>query len=203
MVRGMMSHLVWNKNSVEIDVATGLLSEARYVPSPNYNERPVGANVDLVVIHNISLPPGEFGGPYIDALFTNHLDASLDPYFIEIAALKVSSHCLIRRDGEIVQYVPFDKRAWHAGESNFRGRENCNDFSVGIELEGTDEIPYTSIQYAVLANLILVLKQTYPDITDSRIVGHNTIAPTRKTDPGSVFDWGLLAKLSTKTENIG
>lgn len=203
MVRDMMSHLVWNKNSVEIDVATGLLSEARYVPSPNYNERPVGVNLDLVVIHNISLPPGEFGGPYIDALFTNNLDPMLHPYFAGIADLKVSSHCLIRRDGEIVQYVPFNKRAWHAGDSNFSGRENCNDFSIGIELEGTDEIPYTPIQYVVLAKVILLLKKTFPDITDNRIVGHSTIAPTRKTDPGSVFDWGLLATLSMKIENIG
>lgn len=198
-----MPHLDWNKNNVEIDVATGRLSDARYVPSPNYNERPLDAVIDLLVIHNISLPPGEFGGSYIDALFTNALDPSIHPYFAEIAHFEVSSHCLIRRDGEIVQYVPFNKRAWHAGDSYFDGQEDCNDFSIGIELEGADEIPYEPIQYIVLANLVSVLKKAYPKITDNRIVGHSTIAPLRKTDPGSAFDWGLLAKLSTNSDYIG
>jgi AmpD protein len=199
----MMSHLAWNKNNMEIDVTTGMLSDVRYVPSPNSNERPIDTVIDLLVVHNISLPPGEFGGPHIDALFTNALDPSLHPYFAEIAGLEVSSHCLIRRDGEIVQYVPFNKRAWHAGDSYFEGRENCNDFSIGIELEGTDEIPYTPIQYTVLADLVALLKKTYPEITENRIVGHSTIAPMRKTDPGSVFDWNLLAALSMKTEHSG
>lgn len=201
----MMSHLAWNKNSMEIDVETGVLRNVRYVPSPNHNDRPEGAVIDLLVIHNMSLPPGEFGGPYIDALFTNTLDPMVHPYFAEIYDVQVSSHCLIRRDGEIIQYVPFNKRAWHAGDSSFSGRENCNDFSIGIELEGTDEIPYTPIQYTVLANLVSLLKKTYPEITDDRIVGHSTIAPMRKTDPGSAFDWGLLAKLSMSMnrENVG
>lgn len=199
----MMSYLAWNKNNMEIDVGTGMLCDVRYVPSPNYNERPAGILIDLLVIHNISLPPGEFGGAHIDALFTNVLDPSHHPYFTEISSLEVSSHCLIRRDGEIVQYVPFNKRAWHAGDSCFDGREDCNDFSIGIELEGTDEIPYTPIQYAVLADLVALLKKAYPEITGNRIVGHSTIAPTRKTDPGSVFDWDLLAALSIKTEYSG
>jgi len=188
---------------MKIDVATGMLSDVRYVPSPNYNERPTNTVIDLLVIHNISLPPGEFGGSHIDAFFTNVLDPSRHPYFAEIAGVAVSSHCLIRRDGEIVQYVPFNKRAWHAGDSCFDGRKDCNDFSIGIELEGTDEIPYTPIQYTILADLVALLKKTYPEITDNRIVGHSTIAPTRKTDPGSVFDWGLLAALSIKTEYGG
>ncbi|HXH55433.1 MAG TPA: 1,6-anhydro-N-acetylmuramyl-L-alanine amidase AmpD [Gammaproteobacteria bacterium] len=188
---------------MEIDVATGMLYDVRYVPSPNYNERPTGTVIDLLVIHNMSLPPGEFGGPHIDALFTNVLDSSLHPYFAEISGLEVSSHCLIRRDGKIVQYVPFNKRAWHAGDSCFEERENCNDFSIGIELEGTDEIPYTPIQYDILADLVVLLKKTYPGITDNRVVGHSTIAPVRKTDPGSVFDWDLLAKLSMKKECSG
>lgn len=188
---------------MEIDVETGVLRHVRYVPSPNYNDRPVDVVIDLLVIHNMSLPPSEFGGPYIDALFTNTLDPMAHPYFAEISDVQVSSHCLIRRDGEIVQYVPFTKRAWHAGDSSFGGRENCNDFSIGIELEGTDETPYTPIQYTVLAELVSVLKKTYREITDDRIVGHSTIAPLRKTDPGSAFDWGLLAKLSMNRENVG
>jgi AmpD protein len=206
LFRGMMLSLdkkILESGSMKIDLEAGLLCDARYVPSPNYNERPVDAVIDLLVIHNISLPPGEFGGPYIDAMFTNTLDSSLHPYFAEIAALKVSSHCLIRRDGEIIQYVPFNKRAWHAGDSRFLGREDCNNFSIGIELEGTDEIPYTPIQYSVLANLVLLLKKTYRGITDTRVVGHSAVAPERKTDPGSIFDWGLLAKLSMNRENVG
>jgi len=180
-----------------IETTTGLLSNARQVPSVNCNDRPMGAAIDLLVIHNISLPPGEFGQSHIDDFFTNTLDATLHPYFVEIAPLKVSSHCLIRRGGEIVQYVPFYKRAWHAGESMFQDRTDCNDFSIGIELEGTDHIPYTAEQYQVLAKLIVILKNTYPLITDDRIVGHYTIAPTRKTDPGPAFDWPLLATLLT------
>jgi len=180
---------------MQIDPATGLLLNVRHVPSPNCNDRPLGTTIDLLVIHNISLPPGEFGHPYVDAFFTNTLDETLHPYFAEIASLTVSSHCLIRRDGEIVQYVSFNKRAWHAGVSYFAGRENCNDFSIGIELEGTDHIPYTKEQYQVLAELMTTLKNVYPKITHDRIVGHETIAPTRKTDPGPAFDWPLLATL--------
>ena len=180
-----------------IEATTGLLSNARHVPSPNCNDRPLGVVVDLLVVHNISLPPGEFGHPYIDDFFTNKLDPSLHPYFTEIALLTVSSHCLIRRSGEIVQYVPFHKRAWHAGVSRFQDREDCNDFSIGIELEGTDHIPYTNEQYQVLAQVIEVLQNSYPLITQDRIVGHQTIAPTRKTDPGPAFDWSRLSALLT------
>lgn len=182
---------------MQIDIKSDLLLNARHVPSPNWNERPMDCQIDLLVLHNISLPPGEFGGPYIDAFFQNELDPHLHlhPYFNEIIALKVSSHCLIRRDGEVIQYVPFSKRAWHAGKSYFAGRENCNDFSIGIELEGADHIPYTEVQYLILAKLISSLQKNYPGITRERIVGHSTIAPERKTDPGPLFDWALLARL--------
>jgi AmpD protein len=181
----------------EIKIEGDRLLSARQVASPNWNERPAEIPIDLLVLHNISLPPGEFGGPYIDALFTNTLDSHLHhhSYFGEIVSFKVSSHCLIRRDGEIIQYVPFSKRAWHAGISCFAGREECNDFSIGIELEGADHIAYTKIQYLVLAKVINALQKIYPGITKERIVGHSTIAPERKTDPGPLFDWNLLARL--------
>ncbi len=184
---------------MQINIQKGLLLEARQHPSPNYNDRPLGVLIDLLVIHNISLPPGEFGGSFIDAFFTNSLDPTLHPYFPAIVSLRVSSHCLIRRDGNIVQYVPFDKRAWHAGASHFRAQDDCNDFAIGIELEGTDEIPYTEIQYQTLANLIKTLQIHYPEITQDRIVGHSTIAPDRKTDPGESFNWELLAYLLNRT----
>lgn len=180
---------------MEIDVENGVLLNVRQVSSPNYNERPSNTDIDLLVIHNISLPPGEFGGPYIDAFFTNTLDPSDHPYFVEIASVEVSSHCFISRDGSITQYVPFTKRAWHAGISQFSGREDCNDFSIGIELEGTDTLPYDKLQYFALARLVALLQQTYPKITWDRIVGHSTIAPGRKTDPGPAFDWKLFLKL--------
>lgn len=150
--------------------------------------------VSLVVVHGISLPPGEFGGAWIDALFTNTLDPDAHPYFREIAGLTVSAHILIRRDGELVQYVPFDRRAWHAGQSCFQGRDNCNDFSIGIELEGTDEIPYTDRQYEALAAVVALLEQRYPEAA-GHLAGHSDIAPGRKTDPGPSFDWALLYRL--------
>ena len=180
---------------MNIDRRTGLLEGARQMPSPNCDERPAGIVIDLLVVHGISLPPGEFGGPWIDALFTNTLDPGIHPFFREIRGLEVSAHVLVRRDGEIVQYVPFHRRAWHAGRSVFAGRERCNDFSIGIELEGTDLIPYTEIQYHRLARLIGALQNLYPAITDRRIVGHSDIAPGRKTDPGPAFDWKLLRSL--------
>jgi N-acetyl-anhydromuramoyl-L-alanine amidase len=167
--------------------------EARHCPSPNFSQRPLGAQVDLLVIHNISLPPGEFGGPYIDDLFCNRLDPRTHPYFAEIADLEVSSHFLIRRDGELVQYVPCDQRAWHAGRSCWRGRENCNDFSIGIELEGTDNEPYTSSQYARLNMLLGLLREHY-GIPPEAIAGHDQIAPGRKTDPGPAFDWSRVTR---------
>lgn len=183
---------------MHIDIDSGLLDAARQVPSQNCDERPDGALIDLVVIHGISLPPGEYGGPWIEHLFTNCLELKGHPYFEEIHELKVSSHLLIRRDGEIVQFVPFHKRAWHAGVSSYKGRECCNDFSIGIELEGSDEEPYSEKQYAVLAEVIHTLRQAYPAIDEQHITGHCDIAPGRKTDPGPSFDW---IKLMASLEN--
>lgn len=163
-------------------------TNARFVASDNYNHRP-NSEISLVVIHNISLPPNEFGGSYIEQFFTNTLNTDLHPFFSKIKELKVSAHLLIKRDGSIVQFVPFDKRAWHAGESSFKGRQNCNDFSIGIELEGTDNLAYEKKQYEALNKAIKAIKLHYP-ITD--VVGHSDIAPGRKTDPGSSFDWDQL-----------
>jgi len=167
----------------------GRLEGARWVASENCDARPEGTAVELIVIHNISLPPGEFGGPGIIELFTNQLDPNAHPYYRGIAEQKVSAHFLIRRDGEIIQFVPCEKRAWHAGESSWRGRGRCNDFSVGIELEGADDLPFEEIQYEKLNGLMRALKTKYP-IAD--IVGHSDIAPSRKTDPGPHFDWMRL-----------
>lgn len=171
------------------EIRDGWLDAARAVVSPNANERPPACPVDLLVIHGISLPPGEFGGPWIEALFTNRLDASGNPAFADIADLCVSAHLLIRRDGELIQFVSFDRRAWHAGESVFRGRAGCNDFGIGIELEGGDYIAYTDAQYTQLARAARRLMRQYPAMTADRIVGHSDIAPGRKTDPGPAFDW--------------
>ncbi|MBI4190273.1 MAG: 1,6-anhydro-N-acetylmuramyl-L-alanine amidase AmpD [Betaproteobacteria bacterium] len=172
----------------------GLLQDVRYTPSPNCDERPEGSSIGLLVIHNISLPPGEFGGPGIIDLFTNRLDAAAHrhPYYREIAGLNVSAHFLIRRDGAIIQFVPCGQRAWHAGESNWRGHGRCNDFSIGVELEGTDDQPFEDAQYERLAELTRALKAKYP-IAD--IVGHSDIAPGRKTDPGPCFDWARYREL--------
>jgi AmpD protein len=170
----------------------GLVSGARQLPSPNCDARPAGAGVELLVVHGISLPPGEFGGPWIDALFTNCLPPQAHPFFADLAGLRVSAHLLVRRDGELVQYVPVDRRAWHAGRSAWQGRTDCNDFSVGIELEGTDAQPYEPVQYAVLARVIADLCRRYPALSEERIVGHSDIAPGRKSDPGIAFDWPLL-----------
>jgi AmpD protein len=166
-----------------------LLRPATQCPSPNQDDRPDDAAPDLIIIHGISLPPGEFGGPHIEALFSNSLDPDEHPYFREIDGLKVSSHLLIRRDGEVVQFVPFVRRAWHAGDSVFRGKSCCNDFSIGIELEGTDESPYTDAQYEQIAPAICAIMVAYPDITPRRIAGHCDISPGRKSDPGPAFDW--------------
>lgn len=167
----------------------GWLRGARACPSPNANARPDGVPVSLLVVHNISLPPGVFGGPYIDDLFCNRLDHDAHPYFDTLRGLQVSAHFLVRRDGEVVQYVPVGARAWHAGASSFGGRENCNDFSVGVELEGTDDVPYTDIQYRRLADIAAALVREFPAITAERIAGHADVAPGRKTDPGAAFDW--------------
>ena len=181
--------------SLQIDAATGLLIGVRQVLSPHCDERPRGAAIDLIVIHGISLPPGEFGGPWIDRLFTGCLPADAHPYFRGIVASRVSAHALILRTGEIVQYVPFERRAWHAGPSQYRGRSSCNDFSIGIELEGTDDRPYADPQYTRLAALIEALLARYPTLSRDRIAGHSEIAPGRKTDPGPAFDWARLRGL--------
>ena len=171
----------------------GIVRAAAQIPSPNCDERPHGAAITLLVVHNISLPPGEFGGSGIVELFTNRLDAASHPCYGAIAGLKVSSHFLIRRDGALVQFVPCAKRAWHAGESSWRGRERCNDFSVGVELEGTDALPYEAPQYATLARLTRALLRRYP-IAD--FAGHSDIAPGRKTDPGPAFEWARYRRLA-------
>ncbi len=175
-----------------MDTTSGWLREARRVDSPNCDDRPPGMRPELIVVHGISLPPGEFGGPWIDALFTNTLPAEGHPYFAQVSALKVSAHALVRRDGELVQYVPFHRRAWHAGQSRWFGRERCNDFSIGIELEGTDATAYEPAQYGSLARLVVALCRAYRTLAPDRIVGHSDVAPGRKTDPGIAFDWPLL-----------
>lgn len=177
---------------MRVDLERGVLEGVRQCPSPNFDARPADALIDLVVVHGISLPPGEFGGSWVDALFTNTLDPGAHVYFQEICPLKVSAHLLIARTGEVTQYVPFHQRAWHAGQSCFAGRTACNDFSIGIELEGTDDTPYTEAQYRALARVIRALMQAYPAIGPERIVGHSDIAPGRKTDPGPAFEWARL-----------
>ncbi len=174
---------------LRIDAATGLLAGARQVLSPHFDERPAGTAPELLVVHGISLPPGEFGGPWIDRLFTGTLPWDAHPYFKEIEGLRASAHALIRRDGQIVQYVPFGQRAWHAGKSEYRGRPACNDFSIGVELEGADDTPYTDAQYRELAALAAALLKAYPSLSGQAIAGHSDIAPGRKTDPGPAFDW--------------
>ncbi len=186
----------------QINPDLGLVSPARYVTSPNFDKRPPEGEISLLVVHNISLPYGQFGTPYIEALFTNRLPEVLIPSathypheeksrldLMEIVDLHVSSHLVIDREGKVTQYVPFTERAWHAGVSQFQGRGNCNDYSIGIELEGTDNVPYTDAQYKALAAITQLIMQYYPLITRERIVGHSDIAPDRKTDPGASFDW--------------
>ncbi len=181
--------------ALEVDVASGLLRGARFVESPNFDARPQGCEAELLIVHGISLPPASFGGPWIDRLFTNDLPIDAHPYFASVAELRVSSHVLIRRDGDITQYVRFTDRAWHAGKSTFEGREACNDFSVGIELEGADAIPYEDVQYRVLATTIAALCAAYPTLSPERLVGHSDVAPGRKTDPGPAFNWPRARRL--------
>jgi len=171
------------------------LTDARRVLSPNCDDRPEGCEISLIVVHGISLPPGEYGGAWIDDFFTNRLDADAHPYFAEIQGLRVSSHVLIRRDGKLVQYVPFTGRAWHAGESCYQARDACNDFAIGIELEGQDDERYEEIQYRRLAELIQLLRGHFPTIGETDVVGHSDVAPGRKTDPGPAFDWRQLRRL--------
>ena len=182
-------------NPLQIEPSTGLLAGVRQVLSPHFDTRPKGVAAELIVVHGISLPPGEFGGPWIDRLFAGDLPSDVHPSFSEIATLRVSAHALIRRDGTITQYVPFGMRAWHAGQSQYQGRSGCNDFSIGIELEGTDETPYTDAQYETLAAVVRALLSTYPTLSADRIAGHSDIAPGRKTDPGPTFDWQRWRKM--------
>jgi AmpD protein len=180
-----------------LDRVTGLLAGVRQVLSPFWDERPPGVLPELLIVHGISLPPGAFGGPWIDRLFSGNLDPGAHPYFRELAGLRVSAHALVRRDGAVTQYVPFGARAWHAGASSYAGRSACNDFSIGIELEGTDDSAYAAVQYPVLAGLIRAACAAYPSLSRERLVGHSDVAPGRKRDPGAGFDWprlrGLLA----------
>ena len=174
---------------MSMNIKSGWISEARKVISPNFDARPEGTKIDLLVVHGISLPPGEFGGHWIEDFFVNRLDVNAHPYFLEIRNLKLSPHLLVRRDGGLVQFVSMDNRAWHAGESTYCGRAGCNDYSIGIELEGTDEIEYTPEQYTQLAKVSAMLMKYYPLVTPKRIVGHCDIAPGRKTDPGPSFSF--------------
>jgi len=179
---------------MQINKTTGLLDKCKQCLSPNHDSRPKNTAIDLIVVHSISLPPGEYGGEAIEQFFQNKLDKKAHPYFAEIHQMQVSSHVLIKRSGEIVQFVPFHKRAWHAGQSNYQGRERCNDFSIGIELEGTDSDIFEDSQYQQLAQLITTLKSNYPNITDN-ITGHSDISPGRKKDPGTGFDWDKLKNI--------
>jgi AmpD protein len=180
---------------VIIDAASGWIEGVRRVVSPNCDDRPPGTELSLIVVHGISLPPGQFGTGWIDRFFCNDLPAAADPFFATVSHLAVSAHVLIARDGTLTQYVPFSLRAWHAGRSNYCGREGCNDFSVGIELEGTDELPYAAPQYLALAVLVATLRRTYASLRGAAVVGHSDIAPGRKTDPGPAFDWRKLERL--------
>ena len=177
-----------------VDRETGWIVGVRRVESPNHDERPAGVDLGLIVVHGISLPPGEFGNGWIDRFFSNDLPADAHPYFATMHNLTVSAHVLIARDGTLTQYVPFDRRAWHAGKSDYCGRSACNDFSVGIELEGTDDLPYEEAQYRALSRLIVALRRAYASLRGAEVVGHSDIAPGRKTDPGPAFDWALLER---------
>jgi N-acetyl-anhydromuramoyl-L-alanine amidase len=178
---------------MRVDVSTGLLAGVKQVLSPHFDGRPAGLAPDLIVLHGISLPPGEFGGPWIARLFTGAvMPAQHHPFFATLAGLRASAHLLVLRDGAIVQFVSFNDRAWHAGKSSWQGRDACNDYSIGIECEGTDELPYADAQYEALRPLLAKLLEAYPAITPQRIVGHSDVAPGRKTDPGPSFDWSRV-----------
>ena len=187
----------------EYTVVEGWISQASRVPSPNCGPRPTGIVPDLLVLHNISLPPGCYGGDAIERFFTNCLDCDEHPFYEEIRGLQVSAHLLIRRGGQLLQFVDLRERAWHAGPSCFAGRENCNDFSIGIELEGSDDDPYTEQQYRVLVDVTIALQAVYPDLVDGHIVGHSDIAPGRKTDPGPAFDWYRYRQGLTEVGDAG
>ncbi len=195
----MKQPAIYMTNASSKSIQKGLLHSANYMASPNKNSRPNTADIRLIIIHGISLPPKQFGESWIDDFFLNRLDPNQHPYFQEICKLEVSSHLLIRRDGSVTQYVPFDERAWHAGLSSYKGNENCNDFSIGIELEGSDHIPYTDEQYVELANCCKALVEHYKDLSVGSIVGHSDVAPGRKTDPGESFEWEKLGRLLGET----
>ncbi len=188
----------------QFKVQDGILHGATQIASPNFNERPVNTEIQLIVIHNISLPPSQFGGGYIQQFFQNQLDWSIHPYFQTIKGMQVSAHLLILRTGEVIQFVNFNDRSWHAGRSSYLAQKECNDYSIGIELEGSDDLPFEKEQYQSLVEVVQTLQQAYPKI-QNHIAGHSDIAPKRKTDPGPFFDWQLFrfqlskAKLSKKT----
>lgn len=181
--------------SLMINGDRSLLEPVLYLPSPHQNRRPINQVIDLVIIHNISLPPKQFGNSAVEDFFCGRLDITKHAYYKTIAHLRVSAHIFINRMGKIIQFVPFAKRAWHAGDSSFEGRKGCNDFSIGIELEGADDIPYEVAQYRQLGTVLKLLMQHYSLITPARIVGHADVAPARKTDPGPAFDWAYLKGL--------
>lgn len=194
-----------SQNAHHFFIKDGYLTGVRQVSSPNFNMRPSEAEIQLIVIHNISLPPAQFGGGYIEAFFQNRLDHSQHPYFKQIEGLQVSAHLVILRTGEVIQCVNFNDRAWHAGRSSYLGLEECNDYSIGIELEGCDDLPFESVQYVVLAQVVVSLQRTYPKI-QQHLAGHSDIAPIRKTDPGPCFDWvhfrDLVAKENQAIANL-
>ncbi len=179
------------------DPATGLIEGTEFIPSPNFDERPEGGIPEVLIVHAISLPPGEFGGEEVERFFCNQLDCTTHPFYREIEGMRVSSHLFIRRDGSVVQFVPLNKRAWHAGVSECEGRTNVNDFSVGIELEGCDELPFEDEQYRALAAVTRLLFEYFPDMNPDRIYGHSDVAPGRKTDPGPCFDWRRFRALAS------
>ena len=181
--------ITMTQNTYDVDPGTSLIHPARQVPSPNQDARPAHVQPSLVLLHGISLPPGCYGGDDVERLFTNRLDWAAHPYYATIRDLTVSAHLLIRRDGELLQFVPFSARAWHAGESAFRGASRCNDYSIGIELEGSDDTPYDDRQYAVLTAVLRALFGAYPGLGARDIAAHSDVAPGRKTDPGPAFDW--------------
>ena len=183
------------QQKIDLNITDGWLNGVRRVISPHFDQRPEPSDISLLVIHYISLPPEQFGGGYVDDFFQGKLDPKVHPYFQEIYQIRVSAHCLIERDGRVTQYVSFNQRAWHAGVSSFEGREKCNDFSIGIELEGSDQQPFTEAQYRELAVLTKRIMAAYPQITKQRIVGHCDIAPERKIDPGRYFDWNCYLNL--------
>lgn len=183
---------------MQVNPQTGRLDGGQWCASPNFDSRPAGAKPELIVVHGISLPPDQFGGSGVVDLFTNRLNTKEHSYYQSLIGLEVSAHLFIRRDGSIIQFVDFNQRAWHAGQSNFQGRERCNDFSIGIELEGADHICYTASQYNALAEVVKALIKAYPSLNSQKLVGHSDIAPGRKTDPGPLFSWPALQRLITE-----